>query len=308
MELSVANVAAVGVELAREAREIGQAIWSSGELDVQDKAEEGGAFDPTTAADIAIQRRVEDVLSRLFPDLVVVGEEDTSASSSETENGQEGGGGDGVEAYLNARLPELTRVGDGEEDGRMEEVVEDASRVRVFVDPLDGTLAFTEGLVEAVMFLFGVTLDGVPVAGVMSPIFAPQPRVVVGVSGMGVAGVDLEAREETWDHNGTTGKMAASRSAPFIRDNGTAVGVCAHHPEREFEVLPMAGCGNKFLSVIDGLTDGYVETRASLKVWDTAAPTAVLSVLGGSVGGVAYEGEDVVHRDGISAWRAELSV
>ena len=208
---------------------------------------------------------------------------------------------------MNARLPELTRVGDGEDEGMvMEEVIEDAGRVRVFVDPLDGTLAFTEGLVEAVMFLFGVTLDGVPVAGVMSPIFASEPRVVVGVCGMGVAGVDLEGRGETWDGEGRTGKMAASRSAPFISDNGTAQGVCELHPDLVFDVLPMAGCGNKFLSVIDGRTDGYVETRPSLKVWDTAAPTAVLSVLGGKVTGVAYEADDVVHRDGISAWRGEL--
>lgn len=44
-------------------------------------------------------------------------------------------------------------------------------RIGIFIDPIDGTNCFIDGVWEAPMTLTGITVDGIPVAGVMNRVF-----------------------------------------------------------------------------------------------------------------------------------------
>ena len=58
------------------------------------------------------------------------------------------------------------------------------------------------------------------------------------------------------------------------------------HPHvRPTTVLRVGGAGNKVLQLIDGQAHAYVFASPGCKKWDTCAPEAVLSAIGGTLTG-----------------------
>jgi 3'(2'), 5'-bisphosphate nucleotidase len=72
------------------------------------------------------------------------------------------------------------------------------------------------------------------------------------------------------------------------------------------DVVGVGSVGLKIGAIVDGRADLYVSGSRRIKVWDTAAPAAVVAAAGGSMTGLSgaplrYDG-DVRHDDGVAAF------
>ena len=124
----------------------------------------GDAKSALTAADLAAQAAVVGALSKAWPGLTIVGEEDEAALDEDHE----------LDKPLDDSLWDwecTTSV--------------DLSKARVFVDPLDGTREFVEGRLDAVQCLVGVAVGDTPVCGAVGlpfPADGGPPRVIYATS------------------------------------------------------------------------------------------------------------------------------
>jgi 3'-phosphoadenosine 5'-phosphosulfate (PAPS) 3'-phosphatase len=131
--------------LARQASKIIRDVSKSG-IEVTQKGI-GGVDDPMTQADLASQKLIISGLWSVYPSLNIVGEEETPDLQPASTPPQ-------LDLIDQSKvLPELQQV-----------AVED---VCVYIDPLDATKEYTLGRTWCVMTLIGITVKGVPVAGVM---------------------------------------------------------------------------------------------------------------------------------------------
>ena len=191
------------------------------------------------------------------------------------------------------------------------------ARGRVWiVDPLDGTRDFVAGSAEYVVQV-ALVVDGVPRVGVVC-----QPETMRTWRGL----VDGErSRCERVDADGSV-------HACVLRDDDDTppaprLVVSVSHPSRGIEtlaqqlraaVMPRGSVGLKIGALVDGEADVYATDSTHIKVWDTAAPAAVLVAAGGvmtSMSGteLRYDG-GLVHDDGVLAltpaaarrWRASI--
>jgi 3'-phosphoadenosine 5'-phosphosulfate (PAPS) 3'-phosphatase len=122
-------------------------------------------------ADLASQKLIISGLWSVYPGLAVVGEEDTPNLSAAEEK------------------PRLDLV-DLEAVPRELRAVP-LDDVCVYIDPLDATKEYTLGKTWCVMTLIGITLRGLPIAGVMHQPFGDgeRGRTVYGMQGFGVIGL-----------------------------------------------------------------------------------------------------------------------
>lgn len=183
----------------------------------------------------------------------------------------------------------------------------DASRVTVFVDPLDGTNEFAAGARECVTCLMGVAVDGSPVVGIIGQPFFSSPsspssdetgadgesppptasagRVAWGGRGLGVMGLEPDA----------SGKSNRRRGSSAVGDGGGRM-VCAVNRatrdvrvERAIERLDLdarfrvSATGFHFLTLLEGKADCAMLLRAGTKKWDSCAGEALLRARGGCV-------------------------
>ncbi|CAH8440690.1 unnamed protein product [Schistosoma turkestanicum] len=174
----VMKILAASVSLADKACSLIRAVYDSKDLEIIDK----GVDDLQSRADRDSQRCIVHSLNETFPGLHVIGEEgdlDPGNVLQSTELNL---------AVLECQCPPELK------DLSLEEIV-------VWVDPLDGTKEFTEGLVEFVTVLIGISVGGKAVGGVVAqPFYKPnltmtagelqyKTRVVWGLVGLGVFGV-----------------------------------------------------------------------------------------------------------------------
>ena len=160
--------------------------------------------DPTTIADVSAQALIEGSLRQIFgPELQLVGEEGAGAEGGRPELCC----GPDVRTRMSVLhglppplppplhapqlspltpLPSLVHLSDGRAGGGaagagcaataadidasddVAQLMVDLRDVVVFVDPLDGTKEFTQGLHDAVTVMVGITLRGRPLAGVLA--------------------------------------------------------------------------------------------------------------------------------------------
>ncbi|CAE8640373.1 unnamed protein product, partial [Polarella glacialis] len=150
----------------------------------------------------------------------------------------------------------------------------EASRVVVYLDPLDGTGEFVKGNLVPVTNLFGIAVDGVPVAGVINQPWAPglpKGRTVWGGPGAGVHGADLSVKE-------AQGLLCTNR---VVRSDRCAGALSALGVKAEADLQRTSATGYNFLAVIEGYFPLFVLTRKGTKKWDSCAGEALVSALGG---------------------------
>ena len=171
-----------------------------------------------------------------------------------------------------------------------------------FVDPIDGTDDFIAGREDYVVQI-GLVVDGVPVVGVL---YQPETDVLW-------RSVVPDLRCERIDSNGRVQTLSVPHIVPPERRPRVAVSVS--HPSRAVDfVIGELGAvsvlrgsvGLKVALILEDAADAYVTASRRIKVWDTAAPAAVLLAAGGvatSLGGAAldYSGP-VAHSDGVLFW------
>ena len=214
----------------------------------------GDAKSALTAADLAAQAAVVGALSKAWPGLTIVGEEDEAALDEDHE----------LDKPLDDSLLDwecTTSV--------------DLAKARVFVDPLDGTREFVEGRLDAVQCLVGVAVGDAPVCGAVGlpfPADGGPPRVIYATSRGSVGPSDapraLKRDSETLLVIAGDGSDAAQAAAVEA------------FPGADFAVRGAAG--NKLKSVAEGEADIAVLHRKT-SAWDTCAPSAAILAAGGRV-------------------------
>lgn len=145
---------------------------------------EKGKDDLQTEADRSAQRCIIASLSRQYPNLTIIGEEGSLSTDFEVPS-------DWIVAECDESILSLSCPTE------YNEVKE--SDIVVWVDPLDGTSEYAQGLLEHVTVLIGVAVNGKAIGGVIN-----QPyynfklngdnlgRTLWGVIGLGTNGIELQ--------------------------------------------------------------------------------------------------------------------
>lgn len=157
----------------------------------------------------------------------------------------------------------------------------DLKDICVWVDPLDGTKEYTEGLLDHVTILIGIAVNKRAVAGVINQPYyrykkrdgRDEGRTIYGVHGSknAVRGIERVLPP--------SGKRIVTTS----RSHGTGLindCIAAVKPTDEIRV---GGAGHKVMLLIEGIAHAYVFPSPGCKRWDTCAPEAILHAMGGKL-------------------------
>uniref|UniRef100_A0A8C2ZB60 3'(2'),5'-bisphosphate nucleotidase 1 n=1 Tax=Cyclopterus lumpus TaxID=8103 RepID=A0A8C2ZB60_CYCLU len=269
---------------AEKAGTIVRKVLHSGELGIVEKT---GANDLQTLADRLAQQSICASLSRCFPKITIIGEEELPDEEIKEDLIESGVS----EEILQKTCPE-------EYSGLKEE------ELVVWVDPLDGTKEYTEGLLDNVTVLIGIAYGGRAIAGVINQPFynyevqtelkdcvfvltvvtlvnskfpcqlgagAALGRTMWGMPGLGAFGFQLQ--EVQGDRRIVT--TTRSHSNKLVTD-------CVDAMEPH-EVIRVGGAGNKIIQLVEGKASAYVFASPGCKKWDTCAPEAILHAVGGKL-------------------------
>ncbi|KAM7336667.1 hypothetical protein ACRRTK_005160 [Alexandromys fortis] len=142
------RLVASAYSIAQKAGSIVRCVNAEGDLGIVQKT---SATDLQTKADRLVQMSICSSLARKFPKLTIIGEEDLPPGEVD---------------------PELI------EDGQWEEILKQPCPPQysvikeedlvVWVDPLDGTKEYTEGLLDNVTVLIGIAYEGKAIAGIIN--------------------------------------------------------------------------------------------------------------------------------------------
>ncbi|KAL3052287.1 hypothetical protein OYC64_004939 [Pagothenia borchgrevinki] len=271
--------------VAEKAGAIVRKVLHSGELGIVEKT---GANDLQTLADRLAQQSICASLSRSFPKITIIGEEDLPPEEIKEDLIESGHS----EEILQKTCPAEYR------DLKEEELV-------VWVDPLDGTKEYTEAskslhhqteaqipnkvldtshstalcLLDNVTVLIGIAYKGRAIAGVINQPFynyqlgaeASLGRTMWGMPGLGAFGFQL--LEVPGDRRIVT--TTRSHSNKQVTD-------CVDAMEPH-EVIRVGGAGNKIIQLVEGKASAYVFASPGCKKWDTCAPEALLHAVGGKL-------------------------
>eukprot|EP00238_Polyblepharides_amylifera_P002998 CAMPEP_0196589890 /NCGR_PEP_ID=MMETSP1081-20130531/64940_1 /TAXON_ID=36882 /ORGANISM="Pyramimonas amylifera, Strain CCMP720" /LENGTH=204 /DNA_ID=CAMNT_0041912821 /DNA_START=242 /DNA_END=852 /DNA_ORIENTATION=- len=179
--IDLVALVALLVSLGSEAGEILREVQARPDLGSVDKGGElslDGNYvaDVQTAADREVEAHCVSVLLGTFPTVCVVAEESVCGIPVDEEGNAHAGTSPDCMKLEAKYVDPLSGPSAGEVMGacwpeHLRDV--EASRVVVYIDPLDGTGEFVAGNLSAVTNLFGVAVDGVPVAGVINQPWAP---------------------------------------------------------------------------------------------------------------------------------------
>ncbi|KAK2856049.1 hypothetical protein Q5P01_004784 [Channa striata] len=282
----VMRLLASAYTVAEKAGAIVRRVLHSGELGVVEKT---GVNDLQTLADRLAQQSICASLTRRFPQLHIIGEEELPAEEIKEdliETGQR-------EEILHKTCPAEYR------EVKEEELV-------VWVDPLDGTKEYTEAsrclqrqteaqiqhkgsdicqaqaqlwLLDNVTVLIGIAYGGRAIAGVINQPFynyqlgegADLGRTMWGMLGLGAFGFQLQ--EVPGDRRIIT--TTRSHSNKVVTD-------CVDAMEPH-EIIRVGGAGNKIIQLVEGKASAYVFASPGCKKWDTCATEAILHAVGGKL-------------------------
>ncbi|XP_013417261.1 3'(2'),5'-bisphosphate nucleotidase 1 isoform X2 [Lingula anatina] len=253
-------LATCGTTVSRAGR-IVRAVSENGKLGIVDK----GWNDLQTEADRAAQRCIVASLSKSFPNVTIIGEEETDPNEDIKP--------DWVETSLDENiLKHVSNFPEEWKDVKDEDIV-------IWVDPLDGTAEYTQGLLDHVTVLIGIAVKGKAVAGVIhQPYYnykagpgATLGRTIWGMVGLGAFGYTQKQPPKGKNIITTT----RSHSNKVVTDS-----VDACEPT---EVIRVGGAGHKVLLLIEGEVHAYVFASPGCKKWDTCAPEAILTAIGGKL-------------------------
>ncbi|XP_009439787.1 3'(2'),5'-bisphosphate nucleotidase 1 isoform X8 [Pan troglodytes] len=284
------RLVASAYSIAQKAGMIVRRVIAEGDLGIVEKT---CATDLQTKADRLAQMSICSSLARKFPKLTIIGEEDLPSEEVDQE------------LIEDSQWEEILKQPCPSQYSAIKE--ED---LVVWVDPLDGTKEYTEGLLDNVTVLIGIAYEGKAIAGVINQPYynyennekqqfrehrneakagpdAVLGRTIWGVLGLGAFGFQLK-EVPAGKHIITTTR---SHSNKLVTDC-----VAAMNPDA---VLRVGGAGNKIIQLIEGKASAYVFASPGCKKWDTCAPEVILHAVGGKLtdihGNVLQYHKDVKH-------------
>jgi len=222
-----------------------------------------GANDPVTEGDMASHRIMYYGLKRAFPELVVISEEREDDETSVP--------------MPNLNIDEFHVIG--------EEVRQD--RLTVWIDPLDATQEYTEGLTKYVTVMAGLAVDGIPFGGIIHKPFENKTIWSFGErknDEMGLLMIQDMIRHE---EDETLNFIVSRSHAGKVREQ---VEKYIKPPPR---VTAAGGAGYKIWEIIKGDFDVYVHT-SQMKKWDLCAGTALLKTAEGRI--TDLNGKDIDYK------------
>mmetsp|Transcript_46563 Transcript_46563/g.68808 ORF Transcript_46563/g.68808 Transcript_46563/m.68808 type:complete len:356 (+) Transcript_46563:99-1166(+) len=230
-----------------------------------------------TEADGAAQRAIIGLLRAEWGDeLRIIGEEDDDHNIS-------------ASTFLNdVDFKSLCTDIFDDDIGETEDI--DASKVTIFVDPLDGTREFVEGRLANCQVLVGIAIEGESVAGAVGIPFpagdmSTDSTIVYGLAdmGCGVLGAPLTRGPYPLDHNIDGVKYPRPHHATGDSKAEVLIAIKDGVIEKfGGSNVNYGGAGNKIL----GAALGEVASSLSYKVggpWDLCAPEAILKAMGGKI-------------------------
>jgi len=273
------QVLASSVAIADKAGDIVRNIFSGGKLGIVEKT---GADDLQTQADRSAQDCILASLYTQYPELSVVGEEGELDMSSVDKN-----------MIVEDVAKEVLKISCQSEWSQIK--LEDLT---VWVDPLDGTKEYTQGLLDHVTVLIGIAVGSKAVAGVIhQPYYnyqSPETNVKLGRTFYGLVGTGVFGLTRVLP-------PADKRIITTTRSHGTGLVQDALDILAPDQVLKVGGAGHKVLLLMEGQATAYVFPSPGCKKWDTCAPEAILHAMGGKltdIHGTLYQYDrDVQHQN-----------
>ncbi|XP_015610117.1 3'(2'),5'-bisphosphate nucleotidase 1 [Cephus cinctus] len=250
------RLVASSVKCATFAGKIIRDIMSHGNLNIVEK----GKNDLQTEADRSAQRCIVASLNCQFPTVTIIGEEEPSNCEVPsdwivTDMDQE---------ILKLKLPE-----------HLENI--NAKDLCVWVDPLDGTSEYTQGLVEHVTVLVGVALGERAIGGIIhQPYYNNKETGTLGRTLWGIEGVGYGGFKPIPPPEG-------KRIITTTRSHSNATVQAALDAMEPDEILRVGGAGHKVMLLLEGKAHAYVFASGGCKRWDTCAPEAILHAVGGTL-------------------------
>ncbi|XP_066598239.1 3'(2'),5'-bisphosphate nucleotidase 1 isoform X2 [Prorops nasuta] len=251
----VARIVALSVSATRKAGKIIRDVMRQGGLNIVEKGEN----DLQTEADRSAQRCIISSLNSQFPNITIIGEE----GSSNCDVPSDWIVSDLDEEILNLEFP-----------SHLSDI--DPKNLCVWVDPLDGTSEYTQGLVEHVTVLVGVAVGDRAIGGVIHQPYYQSESGLLGRTLWGIDGVGYGGFNPVHPPEGkriiTTTRSHSNKTVQIAID--------AMKPD---EIIRVGGAGHKVILLLEGKAHAYVFASSGCKRWDTCAPEAVLYAIGGSL-------------------------
>lgn len=205
-----------------------------------------GKDDLQTEADRSAQRCIVASLANQFPNVKIIGEEG---------------------AIDLGNIPNDWIVTDVDNEFLKNQCPESLAQINekdlvIWVDPLDGTSEYTQGILEPVTVLIGLSIKNKAIGGVIHQPYYKQSnnelgRTIWGLKGLGTDG--FEKKQEIDD--GLVVTTTRSHSNELVQSALKAL-----QPTKVFRV---GGAGYKVLQLLEGDAHAYVFASAGCKKWDT---------------------------------------
>ena len=239
------------------------------------------ARDALTEADLRAQEAIVTALRAAWPGLTIVGEEDGEAAAAAAASAQL------VTPTSKPLRRDLFDFGDTVSAAALEMPFVSLDDCCVFVDPLDGTREFVEGRLENVQSLVGLSVKGRATAGAIGLPFPSgefktdeNACIVYGAPGLGVGCLG----ERPTAPEGTYAVKGAAKPIVETGDSSNAILGAARTVAlgNSGTAHIVGGAGRKILSAAEGHCDLSIQ-HFNTHLWDTCAPSAISSALGGKV-------------------------
>uniref|UniRef100_A0A8C1D592 3'(2'),5'-bisphosphate nucleotidase 1 n=1 Tax=Cyprinus carpio carpio TaxID=630221 RepID=A0A8C1D592_CYPCA len=256
--------------VAEKAGTIVQKVLQSGELGIVEKT---GANDLQTLADRLAQKSICASLSKSFPKVTIIGEEELPAEDVEEELLETGHNS----LILQKSCPDQYASLKEEEVKRKRK----QNMVTLFCEQINffRALLLQRWLLDHVTVLIGIAYQGTAIAGVINQPFynyqmgagASLGRTLWGVLGLGAFGFQLQEVPD------------GKRIITTTRSHSNKLVIDAVQAMEPHDVIRVGGAGNKIIQLVEGKASAYVFASPGCKKWDTCAPEAILHAVGGKL-------------------------
>ncbi|XP_068618595.1 putative inositol monophosphatase 3 [Battus philenor] len=232
------------------------------DLNVKSKGKtKEGVNDPVTDADYASHCVMYYSLRNTFPKLTIVSEEH-SKNDPKCEN----------------QMPFLTDTLPAEHHSiyYLNDELVFAKDITIWIDPLDATKEYTEGLYQYVTTMVCVAYKGIPIIGVIHYPFPTQnPQTYWGWLAKKTSSnvANVAHKEENKEH---------PRVVVSISHQGRVSDMAKEAFGPKTTVSTAAGAGYKVMGVVNGTYDVYLHTTA-IKKWDLCAGDAIIRTVDGKM-------------------------
>jgi len=229
--------------------------------------------DPVTQADFQSQYIILKGLQQHWPSLKIIGEE-VESKLIPTE----------FDFSAVQTLTSIAQLNDFDREFNLDDLV-------VYVDPLDGTKSFVEGKLVDVTTLVGLAYKSEPLLGIITQQWPESkdqfaPIAYVGMFGAPNVHVIRLKGINDFEFIKSIGQFS---KLPADHKLSIANSVNHYHPTLEmylahfgqFNKSRCSGMGHKFLNMVEGKIDGFLNNMGGSGRWDTLAGSAIIEALGG---------------------------